>query len=87
MLLNGQKQTRHGILITIEVPNCVKTLGLLITSILFNKSFSQSKIPPDIKGKGNISPIQLNSTGDTRDPVNYRGRTIASAVYNIIYIF
>ena len=50
--------------------------------VLFNVCFEKGCIPSDW-GKGIINPIPKSSTMDSRDPLSYRGITLASAMYKI----
>ena len=50
--------------------------------VLFNVCFEKGCIPSDW-GKGIINPIPKSSTMDPRDPLSYRGITLASAMYKI----
>lgn len=50
--------------------------------ILFNICFDNSVIPSDW-GKGIINPIPKSNTTDPRDPLSYRGITLASAMYKL----
>ncbi|MES9880125.1 MAG: reverse transcriptase family protein [Sedimenticola sp.] len=50
--------------------------------ILFNVCFSTGTIPTDW-GKGIINPIPKSSTNDPRDPMSYRGITLAPAMYKL----
>ena len=50
--------------------------------VLFNVCFSTGKIPTDW-GKGVINPIPKGGTTDPRDPLNYRGITLAPAMYKL----
>lgn len=49
---------------------------------LFQVCFSQGSVP-DLWGKGIIHPIPKNNTADPRSPTNYRGITLAPAVYKL----
>jgi hypothetical protein len=49
---------------------------------LFQSCF-ESGMVPDIWCKGIIKPIPKGSTSDRRNPVDYRGLTLASAIYKL----
>ena len=49
---------------------------------LFNSCF-QSAAVPDAWSRGIITPILKNAKEDPRDPLNYRGITVTSAVYKL----
>ena len=49
---------------------------------LFNVCFKTGKIP-SIWSKNIINPIPKSSTGDNRDPLSYRGITLACSVYKL----
>ena len=50
--------------------------------ILYNAVFTEGTIPTEW-GKGVINPIPKSSTTDPRDPLQYRGITLASCMYKI----
>lgn len=50
--------------------------------ILFNVSFRSDMMPSDWV-KGIIHPIPKSSTADRRDPLSYRGITLANSIYKI----
>lgn len=50
--------------------------------ILFNVCFRSGMMPSDW-GKGIIHPIPKSSTADRRDPLSYRGITLANSMYKI----
>jgi hypothetical protein len=50
--------------------------------IMFNICFNNGIVPEDW-GKGIISPIPKPSTKDNRNPSEYRGLTLASAIYKL----
>jgi len=50
--------------------------------ILFNVCFNSGKIPSDW-GKGVVNPIPKSGTTDPRDPLSYRGITLAPAMYKL----
>ena len=49
---------------------------------MFNECFKNGKIPSDC-GKGIINPIPKSSTTDPRDPLSYRGITLAPSTYKL----
>ena len=49
---------------------------------LFNVCFSTGTIPAEW-GKGIINPIPKSSTADRRDPLSYRGITLANSMYKL----
>ena len=49
---------------------------------LFNVCFYSGCIP-DVWNRGIINPIPKSSTADQRDPLNYRGITMASSIYKL----
>ena len=49
---------------------------------LFNSCF-QSAAVPNVWSRGIIKPILKNAKEDPRDPLNYRGITVTSAVYKL----
>ena len=49
---------------------------------LFHVCFEQG-ITPSLWSKGIINPIPKNSSNDPRDPLSYRGITLASSVYKL----
>lgn len=49
---------------------------------LFNKCFESGKVPA-MWANGIINPIQKASCADAKDPANYRGITLTSAVYKV----
>ena len=49
---------------------------------LFTKCF-ESGIVPQLWMYGIVYPIPKNSTSDSRDPLNYRGIILASAMYKL----
>lgn len=50
--------------------------------ILFNTCFTTGNIPSDW-GRGIINPIPKSSTTDPRDPLSYRGITLAPSMYKL----
>jgi hypothetical protein len=50
--------------------------------MLFNTCFNTGNIPSDW-GKGIINPIPKANTTDPRDPLNYRGITLAPSMYKL----
>jgi hypothetical protein len=55
---------------------------ILFLHKLFNMCFVSGKMPT-LWSKGIIQPIPKSSTTDVRDPLSYRGITLASCVYKI----
>ena len=55
---------------------------MLFLHSLFNICFRTGKVP-DIWGKTIIHPIPKSSSADPRDPLSYRGISLASAIYKI----
>ena len=53
--------------------------------ILYNVVFTEGTIPTEW-GKGVINPIPKSSTTDPRDPLQYRGITLASCLYKFIVV-
>ena len=53
-----------------------------VLTVLFNKYFD-SGLVPDIWSRGIIHPIPKSSTTDKREPLNYRGITLAPVIYKI----
>ena len=49
---------------------------------LFNSCFQSASVP-DVWSRGIITPILKNAKEDPRDPLNYRGITVTSAVYKL----
>lgn len=54
----------------------------IILCKLFNACFRSGKVP-GIWSKGIINPIPKSSTSDPRDPLQYRGITLAPAIYKL----
>ena len=67
-----------------EVLNCDNPLAALLK--IFNKCFVTGIIPTDWK-QGIINLIPKSTTSDRRDPLNYRGVTLTSSVYNLYYVY
>ena len=67
-----------------ELPTEVLRSDIVINFllILFNKCYDEGIIP-DLWSKGIINPIPKSSTTDTRDPMPYRGITLAPASYKL----
>ena len=63
-----------------EVLKCERLTHILLR--LFNKCFTLGLIP-DVWKKVVINPIPKSSTKDCRDPLNSRGMTLTSSVYNL----
>lgn len=57
-------------------------LSVRVLCNIFNVCFNSGKIPK-MWGKGIITPIPKCSTSDPRDPLSYRGITLASCVYKL----
>ena len=57
--------------------NCIVYLTRLSNTCL------RSSTVPELWSRGIIKPILKNSNDDPRDPLNYRGITITSSVYNL----
>ena len=56
--------------------------SVLFLHVLFNVCFETGRIPSDW-GKTIISPIPKTSTADPRDPLSYRGISLASSMYKL----
>ena len=56
--------------------------AILFLHVLFNICFDKGTIPSEW-GKCIINPIPKSSTSDPRDPLSYRGISLASAMYKI----
>ena len=65
-------------MIPVEVLHSNACVSYLVR--LFNSCF-QSASFPDAWSRGIITPILKNAKVDLRDPLNYRGITVTSAVY------
>ena len=71
----------HGFdAIPVEVVRNDKAIDFL--TVLFNRCFQEGKVPA-IWNKGVINPIPKDHSKDNRDPLNYRGITLASSVYKL----
>ena len=79
MSLNDKKA--EGVAeIPAEVLKNKNLIALLET--LFNQSFTTEKIPEMWKS-GIITPVLKSTTSDRRNPSNYRGITVTSAIYKL----
>lgn len=67
-----------------EIPSDILCSDSAISFLhmLFNVCFNSSLIPSDW-GKGIINPIPKSSTADRRDPLSYRGITLANSMYKL----
>lgn len=67
-----------------EIPNELLKNDAAIAMLhsLYNRCFITGKIPDDWS-KGIICPIPKSSTSDSRDPLSYRGITLAPTMYKI----
>ena len=53
-----------------------------VAHVIFNQCYKTGKIPTDL-GKGIIHPIPKSSATDRRDPLSYRGITLAPSMYKL----
>ena len=67
--------------IPVEVLKNAKVIEILLK--FFNTCFNTGTIP-EAWSKGIINPIPKASTSDSRDPLSYRGITLAPVTYKAI---